>query len=240
MPLPKPEAWLEATRQELLDRAKQGEARARERLLETHQYFVQRVASSFCHRHLEWGRDEELSVGLLAFNEAIDRFNEEKEVPFLAYARQVIRTRLIDFQRQERRRAAHEVSLDFQVNSAPEGDVAWPAYNHEILVQERAAELAQYEQLLATFGLSLAELARVSPKHRDTRALLIGAARMLVGKPQLFGYLEEKKRLPVQELARLTGLSTKTIERGRKYIVAISLMLGYPEEFSYLNSYLKI
>lgn len=244
MLLPTPEAGLDAIRQELLGLARQGEALAREKLLEMHRYFIQRLASSFCCRHLEWGRDDELSIVLLAFNEAIDRYREERGVPFLVYARRVIKTRLIDFQRQERRRAEHEVSFDSAESSTgyelAESKLAWEKYNEEVLVRERAAELVQYENLLIAYGLSLAELVRASPKHKDTRSLLINAARRLVGEPLLFAYLEEKKKLPVQELARLTGLSVKTVERGRKYIVAVSLILGYPEKFSYLNSYLLI
>lgn len=64
---------------------------ARESFLAESQTFIRHVASQACFRSLEWGRDDELSEALIAFNEAIDLFVEDKGVPFLAYARVLIK-----------------------------------------------------------------------------------------------------------------------------------------------------
>lgn len=42
------------------------------------------------------------------------------------------------------------------------------------------------------------------------------------------------------ELEKLTGLSRKTLERGRKYIIAMALLINSREDYLYLSSYLKL
>ena len=46
-----------------------------------------------------------------------------------------------------------------------------------------------------------------------------------------------EKRLPIKELEKQVNVSRKTIERNRKYIIAISIILF--GEFDYLRDYLK-
>ena len=78
----------------------------RETFLAEYRTFIRHVASQACFRSLEWGRDDELSEALIAFNEAIDLFVADKGVPFLAYARVLMKRRLIDYYRRHRLRQA--------------------------------------------------------------------------------------------------------------------------------------
>jgi len=48
-------------------------------------------------RHVEPENSEEYSVALLAFNEAINAYDEEKHSNFLVFSEQVINRRLIDY-----------------------------------------------------------------------------------------------------------------------------------------------
>ncbi|TDA70085.1 MAG: RNA polymerase sigma-I factor [Clostridia bacterium] len=225
--------------EELVARARLGDALAREQVLAEHRPWVQKVASATCRRFLEWGRDEELSVALLAFNEAIDRYDASRGVPFLAYARQVVRSRLVDFLRRETRERERFILGLEAAGTWPEAELAREKYDREMAAAERAAEISAYAAVLQEFGLSLAELARVSPKHRDSRQLMLRAARTLAEHQELFQHLVAKKKLPLVELSLASGIPRKTLEKGRKYIVAVSLILGQPEEFTYLYSYLR-
>ncbi len=90
---------------------KQGDPLAREDFLESCKPFIFKAACKFCRRILDWGRDDELAIALIAFNEAIDRFREGSGVPFLAFARLVMSSRLTDYYRRENRVAAAGVSL---------------------------------------------------------------------------------------------------------------------------------
>lgn len=222
--------------EELLTRARDGDAAARESLIGHHRNFVLKVAAAYCKRPLDWNCDE-FSVALVAFNEAIDSFQPDRGIPFLAFARLVIRSRLADFFRREERQT-RETPVGSRGFSCV-GREAWFAYADELAARERREELETYRRLLARYGLDLHTLVKVTPRHRDTRRTLIYAARALARQRDLLAYVERTGRLPLQELERASGISRKVLERGRKYILALSLIFAYPEEFIYLNTHLR-
>ena len=216
---------------------------AREDYLADHRSFVQRVASKFCRRVLSWDQDDELSVALIAFNEAIDVYDPQKGVPFLAFTRRVIQNRLTDFMRRESRHkhASLEPIKEEEGMIPSEGEIlaAWANYNRDRVEQERAEEILHYQDSLAEFGLSFDDLVRVSPKHRDTRETLMRAAAVLCGDQEMRASLLRKKQMPLKELALASGIHVKTLERGRKYIVAVAVILSAGEEFLHLRGYIK-
>lgn len=225
-----------------LNQARNGDVNVRENILEQAKPFIQSVCVKCCNRSLEWGRDEELSVGIMAFNEAIDRFEEEKKIPFLGFARLVIKSRLLDYFRKESRHK-HQ-PLEYQVaDNAPvhhETVQAWEIYLHEAEMRERQEEVLEFQRELSLYGISVSELVDASPKHRDSRENLISVASILVEKDLLMEHLLRTGRLPVKELALVSGLHRKTIEKGRRYIIAMALLLNHKDRFIYLYSYLKL
>ena len=215
---------------------------SREDLLENCRPFVFTTACRVSRRVLEWGRDDELAVALIALNEAIDRYRAESGVPFLAYARMVIGSRLTDHYRRESRVALSSVPLE------PSGDAAgsleyaksWEVYWEERAAVEREEEIEEFGNLLTSYGVTFDDLVKCSPRHRDTRQNLMRAAWSLVEDCALFEELSHKKKLPLTELEKNTGIRRKNLERGRKYIIAMALLISRREDFLYLSSYLRL
>ena len=224
-------------------RARQGDGKSREEILEAHKPFIAKIAAKFCQRWLEWGRDDELSIGLIAFNEAIDRYNEDSQVPFPAYARIIVRCRLTDYFRKE---ARHTVSLQSippeneQATNPAEIARSWEMYYRDVAARERELEILQYGEMLRKFGIDFEDLIKCSPKHRDSRQVQLQAARKLALETNLMRELLSKKKLPMQQLSAITGVHRKTLERCRKYIIATALIFYHREEFLYLSSYVSI
>lgn len=220
---------------ELLRRARSGDQAAREELIASNREFIRQTASKVCGRLLDWDQDE-ISVALIAFNEAIDAYREDKGVPFPAYARLVIKSRLSDHFRREAR-FTHNVALDdaavHRVTAA-----GWEHLVDRLAAEERRQEVEAYRKQLAEFGLTLADLVAASPKHRDTRQNLLRAARILASREELFGVLMARKKVPLNGLAEASGLSIKALEKGRRYIIAVSLIFGFPDKYPYLHCYL--
>ena len=233
---------LEQPTAQYLNQAKQGNKEARENILAEAKPFIFNTCVKYCNRPLDWGRDDELSIGLLAFNEAIDRFEEDRKIPFLGFARLVIKSRLADFFRREARHR-HQ-PLEYQVaDHAPvqlETAQAWEKYLREAESRERQEEILEFQKELLTYGISVSELVEASPKHRDSRENLISVAQQVSDDPTLMEHLKRTKRLPIKELTLLSGLHRKTIEKGRRYIIAMALLLSSREQFIYLFSYLKL
>lgn len=228
----------------LLSQTMAGDSGARENLIRECQPFVHKITCGQAKRNLEWGRDDELSIALIAFNEAIDAYRPEKKVPFLAFARIVIQSRLKDYWRRENRFHQSTVSLtepgETGGSVTQEAKPAWDNYWDQVIAQERGEEIRRFNQLIKEYGISFRDLVEVSPQHSDTRRSLYQVAASLVHSPRLMMILLNTKKLPLQELSAELDISRKTLERGRKYIIALALILQFAEEFTYLRSYIQI
>lgn len=221
-----------------------GDSLSREDFLTEYKPFVAKTAMNLCKRPLDWGVDDELSIGLIAFNSAIDSYLPEKMVPFLPYAKVVIENRLKDLFRKESRLAA-EFSLEVaseegKIIHPAEIQAAWDDFKDRTIEDERREELSEYEEFLTQFGVDFEALSLNSPKHRDSRENLIRVAKIIADTQELTEYLLKKKQLPIGELILKTKINRKTLERGRKFIIATALLLCFSMKFPYIHSYVKL
>ncbi len=216
-----------------------GDRTARDKLVEEYKPFIWKTANQLCKRMLEWGRDDELSIGLIAFNSAIDTFDPEKQIPFLAYCRIVIQNRLKDHFRKESKHLNLYPLDDESGASALEGRTAWEHYVNMTIEDERREELGRFESLLSDYAISLEDLVEASPKHRDYRLTLFKVASLLLEAHSMMEYLSTRKQLPLNELEKVSGINRKTLEKGRKFIIASALVLNELNDFLYLRSYIN-
>lgn len=227
--------------QELLRRARRGDADARNRLIQDYTPFVLKVASQKVGRYLTPGSDDEVSVALLAFNEAIDAFDEGRG-SFLSFSQTVIQRRLVDYFRRDRGRR-HEVMLselepadEQRVEAGPLERAAHEAWNVTQEEADRRNEIEEYQELLANLNISFHDLVRMAPKHRDSRDRVISLARAAVRLAEDKRAVIERGELPVQRLVKEFGVSRRLIERHRLYILAVAFILLH--DLPHLQSYL--
>ena len=216
--------------------AQRGDAEARNNVIDTLSAFALGVARGASGRSLD-RTDEEYSVALLAINEAIDAFDTAKGASFQTFAETVIRRRLIDLVRKKARyRELPRSSIAINTNGDEYEDIpaevnaAELRHRDVLLAEERRHEIEALSVELAQFGLSFADLPSQTPKHVDARATAISLAATLVADVSLWEDCLRKKLLPVAALCERKMLSRKTVERHRKYIIAVALVLGgdYP------------
>ena len=227
----------------LVAQAQAGDTGAREVLLRDYQPFVLRVVSRVRGGYVTRS-SEEAAIGLVAFNEAIDSFRPDRGVAFLTFCETVIRRRLIDHYRRQAR-GAREVPLSALEEEDDEGSVYAPveveaaqaAHQAYLEAWDRREEVVRFGARLKEMGLSIRELVRVSPRHRDARQRALQVARYLAARPALGRQVLERGVLPVRELEENLGLGRKMLERNRKYILAMTLVLL--EDFPYLQDYLR-
>ena len=226
----------------LLEPARRGDAQAREDLLRQYTPLVLRVGSQVSGRYLQVGRDEEVSVGLLALNEAVDRFDSSRGASFISFAEMVIKRRLIDYYRRQKGKS--EIPLSDLEAEDDEGNPLQTVEQREAIsrfVEEQEAddrkhEIVRYARRLAEYGIKFSELALISPKHEDARDRAIEAARLVARNPLFSQHLQTKKELPLKQLEERVGVSRKTLERQRKYIIAVALIML--EDFHHLRQYI--
>ncbi|NLJ74633.1 MAG: RNA polymerase sigma factor SigI [Firmicutes bacterium] len=229
---------------ELVEKAQAGDKLAREQLLRDYRPFYLRVASGACRKYLVLGRDDEASIAMIAFDEAIDSYNSEAGASFLSFAEIVIKRRMVDyFRRQSSKRDEIPLSAfetdenEDSVIRRIESKEAFATLQIQAEAEERREEIFRLNQLLSHYGIMFSELVRISPKHQDARDRALQVARILSSDPELLSYLTSKKALPLKELQKRVDVSRKTLERQRKYIITLTLILV--GEFYHLQEYLK-
>lgn len=141
------------------------------RLIDDYQPFVLKVVTEMKNGYVDLDNDDEFSVGLMAFHEAVTRYNIDHG-DFLSFARLVIQSRLKNFWMKEN--AFKSIPLN-------ESDIVDDLLDDSLMLKE---EIERFEKTLMKFGLSFEVLIESSPKHRDTienaRAIVATKANRLL------------------------------------------------------------
>ncbi|MFC4769681.1 RNA polymerase sigma factor SigI [Effusibacillus consociatus] len=229
---------------QLIELAQKGDPYVRNKLLEDYIPFIAKSASQATGRYIEPGVDDEFSIALSAFNEAINRYDLEKGASFLGFADTVIKRRLIDYYRSQSARKKDVPFSDFDMDDGEDNIVNYveiqksmEVHSQELDTINRQEEILRFGQLLSEFDISLEELVELSPKHADARQNAMDVARIIAEDQEMRDYLLEKKSLPLKLLSSRISVSRKTVERQRKYIIAITLILI--GEFEMLQDYIQ-
>lgn len=175
--------------------------------------------------------DDAQSLAMLTFMNAVRQYAPTRGA-FLPFAAVCIKNRLVDACRAEGRR--RDRVLEFPVG-AEEPSVPF-AYDAELERQALSRELERFGAALSAYGLDFPTLARCCPKQRRARVLCRALAARVVGEEPLRQDFLRAGRLPQAELARQLGISVKTVEKHRKYIVALAVLLvgDYPDIRAFL------
>jgi RNA polymerase sigma factor len=221
----------------LVEKAKH-DKQIRESVIAKYTPFILKTASDLTGRYINQGIDEEYSVSLIAFNEAIDSFDSTRGVSFFAFARVVIRRRLMDFRSRQNKKHC-EISMQTLEDESPytEYGISMDRYIQTTEQENRKLEIEDYSRALKEFDISFDSLAVAAPKKRDARSRAVEVARIIASSPQLLEYLMKNRQLPLLDILDKTSLSRKTLERHRKYIIAIVLVLS--GDYHYLREYIQ-
>lgn len=198
------------------------------RLVEEYKPFIASCAEKATGRYVRYGEDDELSIALMAFVEAIKSYDINKG-SFLSFAKDVIRKRLIDYHRKEKKHS-NIVSINgyFMEGEDDERDLgineSMEDYSAREANEYRRLELQELKKELREWDITFSQLADASPKHERTRRLYADIIRYLMSRPELVKHIMSKKYLPVSEIEKGTGLPRKKIERARKYIIAVLII----------------
>ncbi len=222
--------------------AKNGNEVEREQIINRYKPYILNVVSHICKKFISWS-DEEASIGLLAFNRAIDTYEASKGRSFLNYSYCLINRALVNYFRKNKYHNQN-LSLEYVFNEesfliGEEINKSIQIYQEKVESSELVEEILELDRILNSYGIKFEELESSSPKHRDTRELIYSIVREYINDAELVQELIEKKRFPATAFARKMGYPLKTIEKHRKYLITIIIISLHPE-WVHLSSYVKI
>ena len=233
---------MKATGQEIA-RARQEEPFL-ERFIEAYQPFILRTASQ-CAGFSVTRSDDEFSIALLAFYEAVRQYDPAGG-SFGAFAALVIRHRLADYYRALRHFApeiplapqAFDGTVDQDEADATLQMAVSQRLSRSDETSSAAWEIEAADEQLARYGFRIADLSACAPHTEKPRRDCARAIAVLLHDPALFGVLKRQQRLPVKQLAQASRVRQNVIERHRRYIIAAAVLMSgdYPRLCSYLQT----
>lgn len=210
------------------------------RFVEEYKPFIASCAGKMANRYMKYGQDDELSIAMIAFVEAIKSFDHTKG-NFLSFSQNVIKRRLIDYYRKEKN-SDNIISLNEYYNENEEVDLSsgesMERYSAEKLSENRRLELEELKKELVKRDISFFDLAEVSPKQNKTRNACKEIAGLILSRSDFLKLILEKGYLPVAEIEKVSKIPRKIIERSRKYIIAVVIIAT--GDYQYIRDYIDI
>lgn len=172
--------------------------------IDNYKPFIIAYCNKSLNRYIDTNNDDEYSIALMAFFESIKSYDINKG-NFFSYAQRVIKFRLIDYYRKNKR-ASNEKSLEedednkdkFLLNESIE------SYKIQDISYLRKLEIINY---IIKDGDIIEEI-----------------------------YLNNK--IPILKIQKNTNVPRKTIERSRKYIISVLIiLLG---DYQYIKEYINL
>lgn len=225
---------------QIIAKIKNGDNHLREKFIRDYIPFVLKVVSSYVQKRGRLKDCDEYSIGLIAFNEAIDKYDSSKcpdAFNFFSFAEQIIKRRIIDYIRSISKKSNEIPFSCFKENENhfDEEYLIDQTTNHYDRI-ELFQEMKHLDKLLTTFGFRISELYKYTPKHRDSREMCLKVARQIAENKEIFHKLIRKKYFPMKELSQIIDVHPRTIERNREFIISLSLIYG--NGYEHLQSYL--
>jgi RNA polymerase sigma factor len=208
----------------IFEKIKNGDSVLKEKFIIDYKPYILKTLSYLLGKYVDES-NEEYSIGLIAFNEAIDLYDTEKNSNFFKYAEMVIKHRIIDFIRCNKKYLRDVPFSYFEDDEVFEERYLICDFLNQYEKIEIKEEIVLFERQLKAFGITLEELAECSPRHKDSRNLCIIIAKIIAGNDILLNKMIKKRMLPLSDLMKFVNVHKRTVERNRKYIIAVSLIL---------------
>ena len=201
--------------------------------------FIKAQVSKLMKRRVNIQQDDEYSVAMIAFHEAINGYSKTRGT-FLSYASLLMRNRIIDFWRKNNR---HNQVISINAPTSNEDQTIEDSltddedYEENLAIREATKEeIIELSTQLRAFDVSLTDIADNSPKQERTLAACKRVVAYVKEDAELMEDFLRTKRLPLKKLTDGSKVARKTIERHRKYI--IGLLLIYTNGYEIIRGHL--
>ena len=210
----------------------------RDKFIEDNKNFIYNTAYKVCKRKLDWHNDDELSISLIAFNNACNTYNQSKG-NFYSYAAVLIKNALIDSFRKAKNTPFLVFDNEDDTIEYLDTKSSIIEFEKSLETKRRADEIMLFSKELSSYKISFSDLVESSPSHKDTRDSLLNLALLCIKDENILSTIKRKKTLPVKEILLLGNYNRKFIENWRRYILVLILILS-TDEYPYIKSYLNI
>jgi RNA polymerase sigma factor len=185
-------------------------------------------------------RRNNTTEAMLAFIHSVKTYNPENGA-FIPYAQTVIRNRLINAALKEA--AIKKTFFALSISKDENGtDGQWEPEaarrQYEIAEEHKnlKMEIQAINREFGRWGFELLDLVKTCPKQERSRQTCGTIARKALENSKIIGEMARTHTLPIKQLAALSCYPEKTLEKYRRYIVALIVIME--GDYPYLRSFL--
>lgn len=204
------------------------EPQATEEFIEKHIPFIISCISKFTGRYVSIENDDEYSIGMMAFVEAIEKYKESRG-DFYAFSRLVIESRLKNFFEKENKHIKNKSIEDYKERGTDLVDNLEDYDKDDLNREFTINEIKKLKEEIDDFGFGFEELANEAPKHKDTREKAIDISEKSSREKDITDFMFVKKRLPIKNMSDRFDVSEKVIRKSKLFIITVIIILfrGY-------------
>lgn len=208
----------------------------RSNFIEENKAFIYSTAEYFCNRPLDWSKDHELNIALIAFNRACESQNELHN-NFLGYAYALIKAALIQYYIK----LEESISLTFELENKAYLEYLASLNDFEIYFENkaRAMEIALLSQELKKHNIDFKELESIKFQDKVLKTNLLNLVLNICKNDSLTENILLNKSFDINNLSSLTHLEGKAIRKYKKYIIMLLLVFSR-DDYMYFKAYLNI
>lgn len=219
---------------DIIKRIKDGDTLLRNKFIDDFKPFILKCVSQLVGKKNNLAQSDEYSIALIAFNEAIESYNLDKKTKFVSFSKQVIKRRLIDYLRSTKKNNVtvpfsylKDYNTGFYEHSTSnfEEKFLYDKNSDYSIDFETREEIKNFELKIYEYKMTIEDLIECSPKHRDTIILCLKVANIIIENESLYQSFRERKILPYKELTEHFNLCRRTLEKNRKFIIAMVFIL---------------
>jgi len=193
-------------------------------LIEEFLPFLRGRVAKYAMRFDEHVQEDVYSVAMMALYEAIQNYDIGKG-HFFPFANRVVSARIIDHIRKISRHHGKTVSLSEedsqqQAQSAIISEVSIRNFNEERRRERMAEEIEQFRSEISTWGITMDDLVKSSPKHRHLRDTYKEIISTVMNNHDIMQTINLKRYFPIKAISIISGLPQKKLERARTFILA--------------------
>ncbi|WP_461612110.1 RNA polymerase sigma-I factor [Clostridium sp. Marseille-QA1073] len=200
--------------------------------------FIIAYCNKSLKRYIDIKNDDEYSIAIMAFYESIKSYDISKG-SFFSYAQRVIKFRLIDYYRKNKT-LLNEKSIEedkenkdkFFLNQSIEN------YEKQDILYLRKLEIESLIGELSQYNITFKDLIKASPKWKSTRKQYNEIINYILKNRDIIEEICLNNKIPIAKIQKNTNIPRKTIERSRKYIISVLIiLLG---DYQYIREYINL
>jgi len=187
-----------------------------------YQPFILKVISELKGTYVD-GSNDEFSEGLIAFNEAIEKYQLEKG-SFLSFARLVIESRVKNYWKKEY--SKHHLDINDHLD-----------YAKLNIDQDIKIEIMVFEEKLKNFSIGFDDLVDATPKHKKTKEKAILIGKKASEDNEIVGKLYQSLRLPITLVSTKLNESRKVVKTHKKFVISVIIL--FKEELEKIINFIS-